>query len=80
LRVSQKKTARVFRNNRNQAVRLPRGFEFAVRDVFLRREGDVVMISPRPWDWTGLVKSDAVASDDFVRWVEEVPGGDGSCA
>jgi len=76
----QRLTARVFRNNRNQAVRLPKGFEFAVQDVFLRREGDVVMISPRPWDWSGLTGSDAVASDDFVRWVEEVPSGDGSYA
>jgi virulence-associated protein VagC len=41
-------------NNGNQAVRIPKDFEFAEREVFVRKVGDVVMLSLRPRDWHGL--------------------------
>ena len=35
------KTARIFMNNRSQAVRLPKEFQFSTNEVFIRREGDL---------------------------------------
>ena len=64
------KTARLFRNGRNQAVRIPREMEFAedeVLEVFVERRGDAVILSARPRDWSGLIGSKAVASSAFLR-------------
>jgi antitoxin VapB len=47
------RTAKLFRNGRSQAVRLPSEFRFAGREVFIRRDaasGDVIL-SSRPESW-----------------------------
>jgi virulence-associated protein VagC len=59
--------AGVFRNGRNQAVRIPREFEFAEWDVEIRREGDALILSVRPQDWSGL--AEAVATGELLRWL-----------
>lgn len=46
-------TAKLFRNGRSQAVRLPADFRFAGSEVFVRRDpttGDVIL-SRRPDSW-----------------------------
>lgn len=67
------RTAKVFMNNRSQAVRLPKEFQFATREVFIRKEGDEVILSPRPTDWSELLSSDAAASEEFMSNVEKLP-------
>lgn len=45
-------TAKLFRNGRSQAVRLPREFRFEGTEVSVRREGDAVILEPmkrRAW-------------------------------
>lgn len=37
---------RLFRNGRNQAVRIPREFELKGREAVMRREGDRLIIEP----------------------------------
>ena len=37
---------RLFRNGRNQAVRIPRDFELEGTDAILRQEGDCLIIEP----------------------------------
>ncbi|MEO5344229.1 MAG: AbrB/MazE/SpoVT family DNA-binding domain-containing protein [Gammaproteobacteria bacterium SHHR-1] len=37
---------RLFRNGRNQAVRIPREFELDVQEVIMRREDDRLVIEP----------------------------------
>jgi antitoxin VapB len=37
---------RVFRNGRNQAVRIPREFELPVEDAIMRKEGHRLIIEP----------------------------------
>ena len=39
--------AKLFRNGRSQAVRIPREFEFAGKEVVIRKEGDRVVIEPK---------------------------------
>jgi antitoxin VapB len=66
-------TARIFMNNRSQAVRLPKEFQFATREVYIRRQGDEVILSPRPKDWSAYLASGAVASEEFMEGIEDMP-------
>ena len=44
------RTAKVFMTNRSQAVRLPKEYQFSTDAVFIRKEGEDVILSPRPRD------------------------------
>lgn len=65
--------AKIFMNNRSQAVRLPKEFQFGVQEVFIRKEGSEVVLSPRPFDWTAYLAEGAVASASFMEDVEDLP-------
>lgn len=39
---------KLFRNGRNQAVRIPREFELPGEDAVMRKEGDRLVIEPAP--------------------------------
>ena len=39
---------KLFRNGRNQAVRIPREFELAGEDAIMRKEGERIIIEPVP--------------------------------
>ena len=68
-----RRSARVFMNNRNQAVRLPKDFEFKTNEVFIRKEGSDVILSPKPPDWSAYLANGPVASDSFMEGVEDLP-------
>lgn len=68
-----RRTARVFMNNRNQAVRLPKDFEFNTNEVFIRKEGSDVILSPKPADWSSYLADGPIASDRFMEGVEDPP-------
>ncbi len=56
-------TAKLFRNGRSQAVRLPAEFRFEGKEVYIRRDpetGDVIL-SRRPDSW-----------EDFFKLVDEL--------
>jgi antitoxin VapB len=55
-------TAKLFMNGRSQAVRLPAEFRFSGREVFIERQGDAVILLPKPVGW-----------DDFFARASEVP-------
>lgn len=42
------RVVRVFRNGRNQAVRIPREFEFSADEAIMRKEGKRLIIEPAP--------------------------------
>jgi antitoxin VapB len=65
--------AKVFMNNRSQAVRLPKEFQFSTQEVFIRKEGSEVVLSPRPFDWTSYLAEAPVASANFMEDVEDLP-------
>ncbi len=67
------RTAKIFMNNRSQAVRLPKEFQFNTSEVFIRKQGDEVVLSTRPADWSAYLASSSVASDDFMQGVEDLP-------
>jgi len=45
------RTARLFRNGSNQAVRLPRDLELDADEVIIRRDGDSLVLTPKPRTW-----------------------------
>ena len=65
--------ARIFMNNRSQAVRLPKDFQFETKEVFTRKVGDGVILSPRPPDWSDYLVHGPVASAEFMRGVKDLP-------
>ena len=67
------RTAKIFMNNRSQAVRLPKEFQFTSQEVFIRREGDDIILSPRPKDWHSYFEEAPVASNNFMDEVEDLP-------
>ncbi|HWG18379.1 MAG TPA: type II toxin-antitoxin system VapB family antitoxin [Acidobacteriaceae bacterium] len=60
-------------NNRSQAVRLPKPFQFAVSEVFIRKQGDDVVLSSRPANWSDYLNSGPVASKEFMEGIEDLP-------
>lgn len=67
------RTAKIFMNNRNQAVRLPKDFQFSTQEVFIRKEGSDVILSPKPVDWSAYIADGPLASDAFMDGVEKLP-------
>jgi len=66
-------TAKIFMNNRSQAVRLPKEFQFSTSEVFIRKQGDEVILCARPKDWSGYLTSNDIASEEFMDGVEDLP-------
>lgn len=45
---ASERLVRVFRNGRNQAIRIPREFEFGAEEAIMRKEGQRLIIEPAP--------------------------------
>mgnify|MGYP006279608585 CR=1 FL=1 len=67
--------ARVGRNNRAQVVTIPKPFRFpeGLKEVYIRQEGEAVILTPRPADWGSFFASRLKASDDFMVGVDDLP-------
>jgi antitoxin VapB len=64
---------KLFRNGINQAVRIPRDYEFPGQDALLSRDGDSLILSPAPpCSLLGLLASLGPIDDDFPQ-VEDLP-------
>ena len=63
----------LIRSNPALAVRLPKEYQFSSDEVFIRKEGEDVILSPRPRDWRSYLESAPVASDAFMTDVEDLP-------
>jgi antitoxin VapB len=46
--VASERHVKLFKNGRNQAVRIPREFELPGEDAIMRKEGDRLIIDPTP--------------------------------
>ncbi len=61
------RTVSVFRNNRNQAIRLPKEFEFpGVTELAIEKRGDALLLRPVRPSWTSLA-DEPRADADFLR-------------
>lgn len=60
------KTAKLFQNGQNQAVRLPKEFRFEGDAVFIKKSGSAVVLIPQVNSWDSLIGSLDQFSDDFL--------------
>lgn len=71
--MERERTARLFRNGRNQAVRIPRELELPGTEARLRKQGDSLVITPiRRRTLLGTLRTLRPIEDDFPR-IEELP-------
>jgi antitoxin VapB len=59
-------TAKLFMNGRSQAVRLPAEFRFEGTEVFIERQGDTVVLRPKPVGWDDFFAAASRTPDDFL--------------
>jgi antitoxin VapB len=69
---AMQRTAKIFMNNRSQAVRIPREFQFSTSEVYIRKEGNDIILSPRPKDWSAFLAGPP-ASPEFMEGIEDLP-------
>ena len=60
-------TAKVFKNGRSQAVRLPKECRFNTDEVAVNRIGDIVLLMPKTNKWTSFMQAIDMFSDDFMQ-------------
>lgn len=58
--------AKIFMNGRSQAVRLPKEFRFDTDEVYITKQGDNVIISPKKPTWDEFFDTESVFTEDFL--------------
>lgn len=71
------RTAKLFRNGRSQALRLPAEYRFEGSEVYIRRDAETgdVILSRRPESWQDFFElaNRANVPDEFLRDRQDVP-------
>jgi antitoxin VapB len=67
--------AAIFRNGRNQAVRLPQDLKFPdkVKEVQIRKQGDTILLSPVKPDWASFFSIVVEVPADFLTQRDDSP-------
>lgn len=65
--------AKLFMNGRSQAVRLPAEYRFEGKEVFIYKEGDKVILSPKPTSWDDFFDGPLQATADFMAERKDLP-------
>ncbi len=60
-------TAKLFKNGKSQAVRLPKQFRFEGEEVFIKRVGNAVVLLPKGQSCQTMLDSLAMFSGDFMQ-------------
>ena len=60
-------TAKVFKNGRSQAIRLPKECRFSSDEVMVNRIGDMVILLPKQNKWESFMRAIDMFSDDFME-------------
>jgi len=74
--VSRERHVKLFKNGRNQAVRIPREFELPGEDAIMRKEGERLIIEPAPpKSLLALLATLAPLDEDFPPISDSAPDG-----
>ena len=65
--------AKLFRNGKNQAVRLPREFEIQAKEVIIEKHGTKLVLTPKVSSWEDYFASGHRLTDDFPDDIEDLP-------
>jgi len=61
-------TAKLFKNGRSQAVRIPKEYAFeGVTELVIRRDGERLILEPARKSWLTLNHDTEPVSDDFLK-------------
>jgi len=60
------KKAKLFQNGQSQAIRLPKEFRFKGEQVFIKKQGNAVVLLPMKNPWQSLLDSLHKFSKDFM--------------
>lgn len=72
--MSEHRRVKLFRNGRNQAVRIPVEFEFAGDEAIMHRDGDRLVLEPvRKRGLTALLNAMQPVDEDFPEIDDPVP-------
>jgi antitoxin VapB len=72
--VSLERHVKLFKNGRNQAVRIPREFELPGQDAIMRKEGDRLIIEPaEPKSLLAVLASLAPFDEEFPPITDSAP-------
>ena len=50
-------TAKLFKNGQSQAVRLPKEFRMAGKEVYIKKQGEAIVLLPKEKSWSPLFES-----------------------
>ena len=59
-------TAKVLKNGRSQAIRLPKECQFSSDEVVVNKIGDIVILLPKENKWDSFMRAVDMFSDDFM--------------
>jgi len=59
------KTAKLFKDGQSQAVRLPKEFRITGSEVYIKKQGDVIVLLPKEKSWNTLFDSLNHFAKDF---------------
>ena len=59
------KTAKLFKNGQSQAVRLPKEFRMIGDEVYIKRQGDAIILLPKERSWAPFFNSLNHFTKDF---------------
>ena len=70
------RTASLFKNGNNQAVRLPKNFEFeGVTEVEIKKEGESIILTPKRKSWTSFSNIEKADSDFLLERADVIEEG-----
>jgi len=58
-------TAKLFKNGQSQAVRLPKKYRMAGDEVYIKKQGDTIVLLPKEKSWAPLIDSLKHFEKDF---------------
>jgi antitoxin VapB len=73
--VNEHRHVKLFKNGRNQAVRIPREFELPGEDAIIRRDGDKLIIEPAPSRSLLAVLAELDPIEDDFPEIDDPPPG-----
>lgn len=66
-------TAKLFKNGRSQAVRLPANCRFSGNDVYVKKYEGIVLLIPKENQWASLVNSLDQFTEDYMESRSQPP-------
>lgn len=66
-------TGKIFHNGRSQAVRLPKECRFAGKQVYIRKQGKNVILSPTAFTWEDFFQLPSAFGEDYLATRDNTP-------